>query len=860
MAQGVAIKRGSTFYAINLASWKEDVDATTTRIHWSCNIQFGNWYLWGVRLHVAIDGHEVGPWDGACTYRGQVVIDVSGTRDIARGDADRDIKVEAWSESRTVNGYGGVGITTSCHEWQNALAIPYEVPKSPSDMTAWRNSDRQNDMRWKNNPEGVVKKYTQLKVTRTVDGGDWHELKVLSPDAKGNLPTSFTDNDVYANHRYRYAVHAANNAGWTAASHSDYVYTTPSAPSGCGASRSSDTQAKVWWRLGERAEHTYVNVLLERRTDEGGWTQIATLGSGTTNYTDNGISSNHRYDYRVRAYNGLYSDYSTQQDYIYTTPAAPTSVRASATGPTTVSVSASGLPRWADSYQVEHRAASGSWGERKAVESFPVAMASVAGVNSYRVRCGRGGLWSGWRESAGITTVSVPLAPSVSGISAVYALGGSAAVSWSPNHPDGSAQTKAEVEIVKPGGSTSTVPVPGSTAFAEVPLDAAGTWRLRVRTHGAHSDWGAWSGHLEFSVAALPVVTITDPSTDSGVVEVVPFNATWEVVDATGVASQALRLLSPEGSVLHEVELAPAVRSYEFRAGTYLPKNLGRYTVEVSVRGGSTLGATARRSFTADYAEPARPAPRIAYTPELGVDVEVRFGLDSWSVDGWELVAPELLPDEDGIPVLSGLDVSQDGVMAFGPVLPTKAASVVRLMPDGTQWLVSDAMLDGGAARDPLPPLETDYSYLVTAYSEVGTATTFEVPARVAADAVAINFGRAASGFIPLKYNVEWSRDYELSTELMDFADGGEAGGLPTAYTTGSASIKGSLSATALGREDHDALDALARRHAVAWVRDPHGRRALCAIGLGLSGGIPRDVAGVNLSLTETAWREAWDG
>ena len=680
MAQGVALKNGTTFYAINLASHEEHIDATTTRIHWTCNIQFGNWYQWGVRLHVAVDGVEVGWWDGACSHRGQVVINVGGSRDIGRADGGRSVKVEAWSESRTVNGYGGVGVTTSCSEWRSVPAIPYQVPNPPSGMTAWRNSDRQNGMSWRNNPDGVVKKYTQLKVTRTVDGGDWHDLKVLSPDAKGNLPTSFTDNDVYANHRYRYAVHAANNAGWTVASHSGYVYTTPSAPSECGASRSSDTQARVWWKLGARASSTYLNVLLERRTDEGGWVQIATLGPSATNYADNGISANHRYQYRVRAYNGLYSVFS-ESGYIYTTPAAPSSVSASATGPTKVAVAAGGLAPYAAEHQVEHRSASGDWGGSKTAGTFPVDMPSVAGLNYYRVRSGRDGLWSGWCESKGITTVAVPLKPTVSGLPAVYALGADAVVSWTPNHPDGSAQTSAELEVTDPGASTTTVSVEGEGGSASVALDAIGTWRFRVRTHGAHPDWGAWSGYAEVAVAAPPVITVTSPPTDSTVAEVVPFAATWDVVDVTGVASQTLRLLSSDGSPLHAVELGGDVREYEFRAGTYLPANLDAYVIELSVRGGSTLSATATRRFTTDYAAPAAPIATVEYTPELGTEVTVIYGRDARASDG-----------------------------GSGPVIPTESASVVRAMPDGTQWLVSDGMGDGEKARDPLPPLETGFS------------------------------------------------------------------------------------------------------------------------------------------------------
>ena len=385
--------------------------------------------------------------------------------------------------------------------------------------------------------------------------------------------------------------------------------------------------------------------------------QIATLGPSATNYADNGISANHRYQYRVRAYNGLYSVFS-ESGYIYTTPAAPSSVSASATGPTKVAVAAGGLAPYAAEHQVEHRSASGDWGGSKTAGTFPVDMPSVAGLNYYRVRSGRDGLWSGWCESKGITTVAVPLKPTVSGLPAVYALGADAVVSWTPNHPDGSAQTSAELEVTDPGALHHHRERGGGGRLASVTLGAVGTWRFRVRTHGAHPDWGAWSGYAEVAVAAPPVITVTSPSTDSAVAEVVPFAATWDVVDVTGVASQTLRLLSSDGSPLHAVELVGDVREM-IRAGTYLPANLDAYVIELSVRGGSTLSATATRRFTTDYAAPAAPISTVEYTPELGTEVTVIYGRDARASDG-----------------------------GSGPVIPTESASVVRAMPDGTQWLV----------------------------------------------------------------------------------------------------------------------------------------------------------------------------
>lgn len=123
-AQGRALRNGGTFYAINLASDTQEINGSTTRINWRCNVQFGDWYNWGLRLHVAVNGVEVGNWAGYCTYRGQIVINVSGSRDIGRSTGYQSVVVKAWTTSETVNGYGGVGTTTSCQYSEGINAKP----------------------------------------------------------------------------------------------------------------------------------------------------------------------------------------------------------------------------------------------------------------------------------------------------------------------------------------------------------------------------------------------------------------------------------------------------------------------------------------------------------------------------------------------------------------------------------------------------------------------------------------------------------------------------------------------------------------------------------------------------------------
>lgn len=832
MAQGVALKNGTTFYAINLASHEEHISATTTRIHWSCNIQFGNWYYWGVRLHVAVDGVEVGWWDGACSHRGQVVIDVAGSRDIGRADGGRSVKVEAWSESRTVNGYGGVGVTTSCSEWRSVPAIPYQVPNPPSGMTAWRNSDRQNGMSWRNNPDGVVKKYTQLKVTRTVDGGDWHELKIINPDQYGNLATSLLDDDVYENHCYRYAVHAANNAGWTVASHSGYVYTTPSAPSECGASRSSDTQARVWWKLGARASSTYVNVLLERRADEGGWVQIATLGASTTNYTDNGISANHRYDYRVRAYNGLYSGYSTQQGYIYTTPSAPRSVSLAKIGGTRVRISIETASPWADSYLYQLSLNGGGWSAEKSMGTSIEVDAGGGSVRA-RVRAKKGDLYSGYRESGTVTTVVPPNAPTLSEFANVYALPATVRVSWTKAHPDGSAQTAAQVEVTDPNGHTSVVEVT-TESHADVSATVEGDHLVRVRTKGLDPSWGAWSPQGTFHAENAPTAHFVTPSSDGEVIDLIPFVATWDIVTSSGVSSQEIRLLTETGDVLHSAQLSVDARSYSFSVDTYLPQNDRKYIVQLTALDGYSLVAQAKRLISTNYAEPAEP--KVSVTNVLS-DLSAR------------------------IVVYKGEGDSPESLLT---VVPTVRLSVARMLDDGSQEMLIDDLASGNEVIDRLPPLNVDYTYLVTAYSAAGTATTVEVDAHIdSLGSEAFNFGVDAGRSILLGLDAGASSEVSQSGEWFEFINGSGSISLPSFYPDGGMDVNGSHSYIVSTVDEYRAIDAMRRdrANAVCWFRDHWGGRHRVKADWTLGYSAKNfGVWTVNASLVEAMWEGPRNG
>lgn len=1082
-------------------------------------------------------------------------------------------------------------------------------------------------------------------------------------------------------------------------------YSAPNAPSSCAASRVSDSQAKATWTNGSTSTtRPRSSTKVERQTDSGSWTQIASVGASTANYTDNGISANHRYRYRVRAQgSGGYSGYSTS-GYIYTTPAAPTAVELVKTSDTQVQVSIQGAAPWADSYKLQRSVDSGAWADVASVTSWPYVDTPGGGMVKYRVAAVKGSLQSAWAESAEIATITPPLAPSValSPADAVLPVGTAVTVSWTPDHPDGSAQSSAQVEYTVAGSATTATVTGASTTYAlpATALDAPATVSVRVRTKGLDPDWGAWSSPAQLTLAYPPSVSITNPGIDGATVSELPLVARWAVDDSTGVAEQQLRLYE-DGALVHTAQLSTDARSYEFGDSTYRLDNKTDYSIELTVRGGSTLAVTETRGFATDFAQPEAPEGLLSIDHgDLSVSIEVQAGASQsdegnpvevvgregvamsgltvygatrqnlwmqgdtamqfagvtitpnedgsvtasgtsttstdsggvWSNDiyvlkqgatytlsvnaysgkcvpymqfyepdgtsisgsmktlaagatsvtfavgdtwafcrmgflareqgaasgtyrvmlnegttaepwcppgihgveelglvtaGRNLLSfrPDLqaetkagitfTPLDDGGVLVSGTATSAayynldfagsylDGVnpapkgarvvssgrtdginlavsvfvpggsyeplediSAYSGVVPeyaknfrcylsvsqgttinnvvypqielgaiatvferpqvtqtpidlqgnalnslpdgtrdelhvdssgaveigaetwkavipsdvqdvywdasmkritftldepaptetlghgsilcdvvpprpssqlgsegtycivngatayirvdgaesasdvvakvgggtilyplaneqtielgsiempaytydtsyvsiasdipttlrvgypvTSSLTVERQLPDGTRWTVGADLSDGEECIDPLPPLNLDYQYLVTASTEAGAAATTNVDARVESNAAAFNFGSDASTCELLRLDPSWSRSPSIATELYDFADGGEAGGLPMAYTTDSLTVSGQESATTLDEEQYRRLLAIARRYAVGWVRDQLGGRQYCALAWYFSGGVPRRLVECSVDMSEIRWREAW--
>ena len=416
------------------------------------------------------------------------------------------------------------------------------------------------------------------------------------------------------------------------------VYRQPHQPKNFAAKRVSDAQMDLTWQgdyTGLNDYYPWTGIYVDRRVDDGEWSLIASLNWDAVNYSDRTTSANHKYEYRVCSYGpGGTSDHATAAA-LYTTPAAPKSVTLTKITGTKVSVNANtSTAKYATAFDVQKSLNGGTWADVGSYSSFPQTVDVGGGTAKLRVRSKRDSLLSGWTESATITTIVAPNAPTITAKPAsVIAVGSSAVISWTPNHPDGSAQTQAQIEYTVGSAAAKTATVQGAGTSYRLPASATaseGTVKVRVRTHGLDPDWGAWTSYYSFTVAVPPEAHFTTPGINGAKIGDLPLVVEWSITDSTGVASQTLQLLDDSGKVLHTANPSTGSREYELGAGTYQLSNATAYRLRLTVRGGSSLATTATRSFSTSFAEPARPDAGLSVDPsDLSAAVTVYAGSPS---------------------------------------------------------------------------------------------------------------------------------------------------------------------------------------------------------------------------------------
>jgi hypothetical protein len=187
----------------------------------------------------------------------------------------------------------------------------YTFAAVPSDPGLVVNSPVQITASWNANENPAGTQYYVENTTASTTSGWITDL-------------SWTSTGLTPNTSYTFKVKARNADNIDTAFTDDVSATTypVAAPTNALATYNSDNQIILTWTDNSTNETGFV---VERSDDFGEWAQIATTSAEIISYVDTGTSANHAYQYRLRAFNtNGYSPYSTDNNYFYTSPAAPT--------------------------------------------------------------------------------------------------------------------------------------------------------------------------------------------------------------------------------------------------------------------------------------------------------------------------------------------------------------------------------------------------------------------------------------------------------------------------------------------------------------------------------------------------------
>ena len=772
MAYAETKRNNVKYYGVSLSTWVENISDSTARIHWTAAVDFGNWYYYGVRLHVKVGGVWRASGDGYTTYSGARAVTVSGYTDAARKDDDYGVWVEAYTESVSVGGYGGVGSVTSCGESAGIPKIPAYKPDAPTDLVVTESTDGSTALEWVNHPDDGARKYYEgVNVYRHTDDGPTE-----NPYNQGTI-SNWRDATTSANRFYDYDVRARWRGGISEMSNKVRVFKTPAPPASVSLARSGDGEVSLvvrgpdipWWISGFKV----------RATSDGGKTYIS---------------------------RSLAADKQEPGVWSMTDPAAVA-------------------------------------GERVVYEVCTYRDKPVADAGDT--------ICSAWTASNAVATICPPYAPTVSGLDPAYPTGTTATVSWSRSHPDGTAQTAAQVELVKPGGASAVVDIAGAASTASVALADKGTYRLRVRTKGSDPSWGAWSQYSSFTVADPPQAFFTTPAEDGDAVVELPLDIAWEAADETGIASQRLRIISASASVL-DADVGASARTYSVATGL---SNETLYTLELTVRGGSGLAATFTRTFATEWLVPAAPIVSVAYSYDYSATVTVRDGVSEYAVDGHRLRGPMALTESGNIRFTGGVAIRGTKAVLHD-LPPCQSFDVIRVLPDGSRRTLATGLKQGQSVIDRLPPLNAAFAYVAVGHAASGTVSTTEVETSCACRGYAFNFDAGATTVVAGTVGVGgppvYSRSYDHDVVQYHFF--GSPGGLPMGFTSRKLNVPENWE-FGVRAEDIERVSALFLANSHCWARTHDGERAFVS----LSPNITRSSPGwyrVSLTTKREVWRE----
>jgi hypothetical protein len=419
------------------------------------------------------------------------------------------------------------------------------TPSAPSNLAATAVGPVEIDLSWTAATEagGTIASYL---IERCATSGCSNFVQV------GTSPTTtFNDTSLLGSTSYSYRVRAKDSTGNTGPYSSTASATTAAptftAPSGLSATAAGPAQVNLSWAAATETGGTLANYLIERCSGAcSSFTQVATIPSTTTAFSDTGLLGSTAYTYQVRATDGTnFSGYSNTSSATTAPPTftAPASLAASAASNTQINLSWTAGTETGGTltnYLIERCATSGCSNfaqvNTSTTTTFNDLGLTPSTSYSYRVRATDGTNFSGYSNTATATTpAATPTAPS--GLTATAAGPVQVNLSWTAATESGGTIASYLIERCATSGCSNfaqvgTTTSPTTTFSDNTGLLGSTSYSYRVRAKDSTGTNGPYSNIA--SVTTAPP-TFTAPSgllaTASGPAQV---NLAWTAATETG--------------------------------------------------------------------------------------------------------------------------------------------------------------------------------------------------------------------------------------------------------------------------------------------------------------------------------------
>lgn len=468
----------------------------------------------------------------------------------------------------------------------NTITTYPPAPATPTGFTVFGSGTSSLDLSW-----NAVSGATSYTVTRTGYGTVY-----------SGTGTSFSDTGLTCNTSYSYTIYASNSGGnsATASTSGTTLVCIPSAPTGLSATAVSGSQINLSWAAVSGATGYYVY--------RGG---VYIGSSGTTSYSDTGLSCNTSYSYYVIAYNSSGSSAASATVSATTYICSPTGFTVSGTSGTTLSLSWNAVTG-ATSYAVV------TYTGGQPVYSGSGTSASVSGLTcntsySYSITASNAQSTSANVIGSGSTYVCPPATPT--GLSATAASQTQANLTWTDN-----ATNETGYYVYRGGVLVATLGV-NSTSYNDTSLSCGTSYSYYVVAYNA-------GGTSAASNTASATTVVCTPATPTGL-SATPLTGCSQIsLSWTDNATNETGYYVYRGGAL---AATLAANSTSYTDGGLTGATSYSYFVRAYNAGGNADSNTASASTNSCVSSPGSPSSGMTVGTVISTDLGRPMTSLSWS-------------------------------------------------------------------------------------------------------------------------------------------------------------------------------------------------------------------------------------